>query len=141
MRTQAPSKPSMHACGSWPSSHSPQRCECPCAGGLPADAPPCLLVCGHAVAHLLREAAVSKPTGKSGVKLGEKGAPGVLTACGGAATTAQRAACTYGFSFHLKHRGFAPVSSKQGGQKSSPGLTFWGNSVLVLEKQKRNRDA
>lgn len=112
-------------------------CECSCAGGLPADASPSLPVCSPVVANSPWEAAASKPFGKW-VELGEKGRPGVLTACGGAA----RAACcmhAHGPSFHHGHRRLTPVSSKQGEQKSSPCLMFWESSEVSLHLSWRNR--
>lgn len=59
------------------------------------------------------------------VKLGEKGHAGVVTACGGAATAASvlRARA---LPSTVGTEDLAPVSSKQGEQKSSPCLIFWG---------------
>lgn len=87
-------------------------CECSCAGGLPAEASPSLPVCSPAVASLPWEAAASKPFGKW-VELGEKGHPGVLTACGGAARAACYV-CAHRPSFHHGHRGLAPCLQQAG---------------------------
>lgn len=68
---------------------------------------------------------MSKPFGKW-VELGEKGHPGVLTACGGAARVRTGLPSAMGTEDSLS------VSSKQGEQKSSPCLMFWESSEVSL---------
>lgn len=102
------------------------------AGGLPAEPSPLLLVCSPAVAAW-----------EVWVKLGEKGHPGVVTACGGAATAAS-VLRVHGLSLRQGHRGLGPCLQQAGRTEVFPMPDFlgiqWGLSPLVPKKQEGNGD-
>lgn len=74
---------------------------------------------------------------ETGVRLGEKGCPGVLIAGDGAAT----AACCVrtSSSFHHGAQGMSSLSQQAGRQKSSQCLMFWELSEVFLCLSQRTR--